>query len=363
MAGLSAGEVFITLSVKGQGVKPALQKASSLLRNFGKQLNSLSVATGNLIADGVKFAFRKLGEVASYAFEKAKLDPRTAKDTARFEEAVAKLDRSFSRLAASMSSVVLPTFINVLNNGLTPFVDKLNEMFFVLEQSGSVAALQTGNVSSAFEIMFKQIQIANLEGSSALLSDWEKMTKLMRMSWEGMALSLPDILGKVLSQVGNEMTGAIAGIKLVSPALANQLSEFERIGKAFQETGTGLNLLTTQSAIQTATTKTPRERFMEQTIAELQSEIDKLKNQFVNQFLQERETRDKKFKADATLGTNFLPTMVSGSSSAFALMAGGAVAEQKPILDLLKETREQKEIAKKNLQQLEIIAKGGMVFQ
>lgn len=360
MAGLSAGEVFITLSIKSQGVKPALQKASSLLRNFGKQLSSLSVATGNLIADGVKFAFAKLGQLASYAFEKAKLDPKTAADTARLEVAVANLDRSFSKLASNLSSVVLPTYINLLNNGLKPFVDKLNEMFSVLEQSGSVAALQTGNVLAAFEIMFKQIQIANLEASHALLTDWEKMVKLMKIAWAGMALSLPNILGKVLSQIGNEMAGAMAGLRIVSPALANQLSEFERIGKAFQETGTGLNLLTTQAAIETATSKTPREKFMEQTIAELQAEIDKLKNQFVNQFLQERESRDRKFKEDAKFTRE---AMTPGSTSAFALIAGGATAEQKPISDLLKETREQTKIAAKNLQQLEIIAKGGMVFQ
>ena len=132
MAGLSAGEVFITLSVKSQGVKPALQKASSLLRNFGKQLSSLSVATGNLIADGVKFAFAKLGQLSSYAFEKAKFDPRTAADTARVEAAVANLDRSFSKLASNLSSVVLPTYIKLLNDGLTPFVNKLNEMKIVV---------------------------------------------------------------------------------------------------------------------------------------------------------------------------------------------------------------------------------------
>jgi hypothetical protein len=54
--------------------------------------------------------------------------------------------------------------------------------------------------------------------------------------------------------------------------------------------------------------------------------------------------------------------IISGTSSAFAMAAGGGNVQFQTQKDLLKETRESKEIAKKNLEQLTRIAAGGMVF-
>ena len=86
-----------------------------------------------------------------------------------------------------------------------------------------------------------------------------------------------------------------------------------------------------------------------------------------NRKLEEEAARKKQEQIEAEIAKKQeamnMSMITRGSSSAFALGAGGrASGVGQTQKDLLKEAREQKEIAKKNLEQLQIIAKGGMVF-
>lgn len=86
-----------------------------------------------------------------------------------------------------------------------------------------------------------------------------------------------------------------------------------------------------------------------------------------NRKLEEEAAKKKQEQIEAEIAKKQqaldMSMITRGSTSAFALGAGGrASGVGQTQRDLLKEAREQKEIAKKNLEQLEIIAKGGMVF-
>jgi hypothetical protein len=365
MAGLSAGEVFVTLSVKSGGVKPALEKASAQLRGFGKSLTALSVATGSLIADGLKFAFSKVKDVAAAAFEAAKLDPRTAKDTERFKTASDGLFKSLSTLGATLMSLILPT-LTKMTEGLTWVVDSINEATTYFESFGAVAALQTGDIGTAVDILWKEIQIAFLEGSQALLGLWDGMTGGFISAWQSMSSTLLTILGDVFSQAGNTVSGFIIGLKVISPQIAAQLGPLEQLGSALQQAGKISNVAGSAAATAAAKEAEQRRQQAEEGQRILQDEIDALRKQVTSQTSQAVTKRDLKRATDAAVATQQeeIKTQgtVSGTSSAFALAAGGGNVQFQTQKDLLKEAKESKEIAKKNLEQLTRIANGGMVF-
>ena len=78
MAGVSAGEVFVNLVIKGEGVQPALAAASARVKEFGKGISAASVTTGMLIADAAKMAFNQLSQLASksWSMRDTRLQPR-----------------------------------------------------------------------------------------------------------------------------------------------------------------------------------------------------------------------------------------------------------------------------------------------
>lgn len=366
MAGLSAGEVFVTLSIKGQGVGPALKKASKELSLFGKQLTALSVATGSLIADGLKFAFSKLRDIASFAFDAAKLDPRTAADTQKFTAATDALFVSLGKLGAGILSMVLPSLIQ-LTDYFTFFIDEINNGITWFESFGAVAALQTGNVAGAVDILWKQIQILFLQGSQIVLGLWDSMTGGFIDSWQSMSGTLLSIISDVFKKSGDSIAGFMTGLKLISPALASQLSSLDTLGSALQQAG---NIAGSASqAANTSATKQAEERRKQAEEGQkiLQAEIDALRSQVASQSESAVSKRDLKRATDAAISTGQQieaeKNTVSGTSSAFAMAAAGGSPVYQTQKDLLKEAREQKEIAKKNLAQLERLAAGGMVFE
>lgn len=362
MAGLSAGEVFVTLSVKSGAVKPALQKATAELRGFGKSLTALSVATGSLIADGLKFAFSKIGDIAKFAFEAAKLDPRTQAETNRFAKASDALWASLSKVGASVMSLVLPA-LTQLTQFLTFVADSVNVAMTYFESFGAVAALQTGDISTAVDIMWKEIQILFLQGSQLLLSMWDSMTGGFISAWQSMSSVLLSILSKVFTQAGDTVSGFMIGLSVISPALASQLEPLKQLGSALQQAGSAAQVASTAASTAQAQEAEKRRQQAEEAQKILQQEIDALRSQVNQQSEQAVKQRDVQRAIDQAAFVGSTAKNV-GSTSAFALSVEGGRSNTvfQTQKDLLKEAKEQKQIAKENLKQLEIIAKGGMVF-
>ena len=183
MAALSAGEVFVNLVVRGGAVKPALAAAQEQVKAFGGQITALSVATGNLIAQGVTKALGMISNVASAAWDRAKVNPRTAGAILDLQRNVDKAYDSFLRSAG----VIIEAFLPALNEGakfLVYLADQVQFLISWLDEFGITAALQAGDFSAAFNIAWAEIQILFLQGSQLVLKAWRTFSDSMLLVWD-----------------------------------------------------------------------------------------------------------------------------------------------------------------------------------
>lgn len=208
MAGLSAGEVFVNLVVRGGGVKPALAAAQAQVKQFGTQITALSVATGNLISQGVTMALGKLSDVASYAWEKAKMDPRTAGAILELQRNIDKAWASFAKTANVIIEAMLPA-MNAAAQGLVFVADQVQYMIEWLDEMGVTAALQTGDFSTAFSIMWKEVQIAWLTGYSAVVAVWDQLTNDIRWGVDYVTNYVYELFSSQIDAASNYMNGLV----------------------------------------------------------------------------------------------------------------------------------------------------------
>lgn len=366
MAGLSAGEVFVNLMVKADGVKPALQSASASVKQFGASVSAASVATGNLIADGVKFAFTKLSDLGKMAWDRAVIDPRTSKDIAALQAPLDKVKKQMQEWGVVMLSMLLPT-LTMLADGLLWVAEQVTEAIHWFEQFGVVAALQTGDISTAISILWKEIQIKFLQGSSIILGLWDSMVNTMKGLWDTMAASLLQILGEQLEKVGTMIIGMVTGIGVAVPQLRDKLKPLLQVGQQISNIGAGVE----QGGNAMAGIAEQRAKEREARAAEaqkvLQEQIEDLRKQSNQEADSARKAREVKRAADKAgesainqfaqaSGANF-----SGTSAILAGSGGNAMFQTQK--DILREAKEQKELARKQLEEQKKIAKQrGAVF-
>lgn len=359
MAGLSAGEVFVNLMIKADGVKPALQAASASVKQFGSSISAASVATGNLIADGVKFAFQKLSDLGKMAWDRAVIDPRTSKDIAALQAPLDKVKKQMQEWGVVMLSMLLPT-LTMLADGLLWVAEQVTEAIHWFEQFGVIAALQTGDISTAISILWKEIQIKFLQGSAIILGLWDTMVNGMKGAWDKMAAGLLQVLGEQLQKVGTMIIGAVTGIGLAIPQLRDKLKPLLQVGQQISSVAVGVG----QGGQAMADIAEQRAKEREARAAEaqkiLQQQIEELQKQSNKESESARKAREVKRAADSA-GQSAINQFAQASGANFvgtsAILAGsGGNVMLQTQKDILRENREQKELAKKQLEEQKKIA-------
>lgn len=356
MAGLSAGEVFVNLVVRGSGVKPALARAQAQVKQFGTQITALSVATGNLISQGVTMALGKLSDVASFAWEKAKVNPQTAEAILELQRNVDKAWESFAKAANVIIQAMLPA-MNAAAKGLVFVADQVQYMVEWLDEMGVVAALQTGDFAAAFDIAWKQVQAFFLQGSQAVLGIWRSFSDGLLETWDYVATEIVSVFGESLHKVGSMLNVIMAGLRMAAPKeVAENLSFLNDVADAFTMAGDGFSRAGREmdKAMQQRIDERKRQAEEEQRI--LQEQIDALRNQAAEQSEVAKQKRNiQRIESEA----NFSQAMAgrasaaaSGISGTFALGVSGGNVMYQTQKDMLREMREQKELQRKQLEEL-----------
>ncbi len=384
MAGLSAGEVFVNLVVRGGGVKPALAAAQAQVKQFGTQITALSVATGNLISQGVTMALGKLSDVASFAWEKAKMDPRTAGAILELQRNVDKAWASFAKTANVIIEAMLPA-MNAAAQGLVWVADQVQYMVEWLDEMGVTAALQTGDFSTAFSIMWKEVQIAWLSGYSVVVGVWDKLVNDIRWGVDYVTNYMYEMFSSQVDGATNYMNGLVAiwgyGIGRIQKALKGLMSvlgvygdkmaaEMKKLsanlaGGIIGPTGMkAINSLKEISEKSKDIDKIVRERinkkYDERTNdalerqKQLEAEIAALREASNEQAASAVEKRNiKRIESEA----NFAQAIagrgaVTSVAGTFALGVSGGNVMYQTQKDILRELREQKDLQRKQLDEL-----------
>lgn len=353
MAGLSAGEVFVNLVVRGGGVKPALAAAQAQVKQFGTQITALSVATGNLISQGVTMALGKLSDVASYAWEKAKMDPRTAGAILELQRNIDKAWASFAKTANVIIEAMLPA-MNAAAQGLVFVADQVQYMIEWLDEMGVTAALQTGDFSEAFDIAWKEIQAFFLEGSQAVLSTWRAFSDDLLATWDYVATSIVSVFGNALSDVGDMLSGLNVAMKVYAPEIASQLSFLGDVANAMQNAGDSIQRSGREmdKAMQQRIEDRKRQAEEEQKV--LQDQIDALRAQAEQQSESAKQKRNiQRIESEANFSQAIAGRgAVTSVAGTFALGVSGGNVMYQTQKDMLRELREQKELQRKQLDEL-----------
>lgn len=355
MAALSAGEVFVNLVVRGGAVKPALAAAQEQVKAFGGQITALSVATGNLIAQGVTKALGMISNVASAAWDRAKVNPRTAGAILDLQRNIDKAYDSFLRSAG----VIIEAFLPALNEGakfLVYLADQVQFLISWLDEFGITAALQAGDFAAAFDIAWAEIQILFLQGSQLVLKAWRTFSDSMLLVWDYVIGQVLKTFSDALKQIGGNLAGAQIALEVYFPSLAKQTSMLKDLGFQMMNLGQGVDIAS--SGMDQAMLDRMRQR-EEQANAEqqiLQDQIDSLRQQADTQSEQARKKRDIE-RTETAAG---LASAMAGRASqaqgglmgTFAIGASGGNVMFQTQKDMLREMREQKELQRKQLEEL-----------
>lgn len=365
MAGVSAGEVFVNLVIKGEGVQPALQAASARVKEFGKGISAASVATGMLIADAAKMAFNQLSQLASKSWSMAMIDPRTAADIQALNAPLNGIMLQLENLGVTVLSLVLPT-LKMLADQVYAVSQQITEGIKWFESLGAVAALQTGDIGTAFTIMWKSIQIAFMQGSSMLLGIWNGLTDGMQNMMDQLALSIVSVMADAMKQIGDTIIGAVVVIGHAVPRLQEQLKPLRELGSQLSSISKGIQA--TGGVAASGAAKAAEQRAKQSAEAQriLQAEIDQLRNEVNQKSEQAVKARDVKRAQDAAVSgaETIARVQQSGLAGTFAIGASGGNVMFQTQKDMLREIKEQKEIARQQLdEQRKLNQKDGARFK
>ena len=413
MAGLSAGEVFVNLVVKGEGVKPALSKASAAVKEFGKGISAATVATGVIIADVAKSAFGAMASLGKGALDRAIISPKTSKGLQDLSRSLYMITENLKQWGVTIISMVLP-YLNMLASAALSVVKSISEFIASMEQSAVVAGIQSGNIFKAFELMFTQIAAKALEFVGPLIAPfigfaamviqtmqeigsgiqvvfdyisgifatfWDGMksgfTQLSKVfegfaggvmvGWQIMVKSMLTMFVEVINKSGQMIKGLVMGLKVIAPQIASQLGPLESLADSLGavtvpafNAGVG-NIENLFSGIETGFTQLWN-RAGEMGDSVLQEQLDKMRERITSVSSELQKKQEEVVKSgEASMGFLTAQKGYTGTSAILASSGGGGMFQTQK--DLLKEAKEQKEIAKKQLKEQEKIAKQrGVVF-
>ena len=353
MAGLSAGEVFVNLTVRGAGVKHALAAASAQVKQFGTQISAVSIATGNLISQGVTMALGKLSDVASYAWEKAKMDPRTAGGILELQRSLDNVWASFAKTANVIIEAMLPA-MNAAAQSLVWVADQVQYVVEWLDEMGVIAALQTGDFSAAFSIMWKEVQVFFMQGSQAALATWRSFSDSILEVWDIVAANVVSVFGDALGKVADMLSGAFVGVKSLSPAIAEQLTGLRDFAYTLGDVSDGIKA--SGSVIDAAMQKRLDDRKAQAAEEQrvLQEQIDALREQADQQTEAAKQKRNiQRVESEANFSQAIAGRgAITSVAGTFALGVSGGNVMYQTQKDMLRELREQKELQRKQLDEL-----------
>jgi len=353
MAGLSAGEVFVNLVVRGGGVKPALAAAQAQVKQFGTQITALSVATGNLISQGVTMALGKLSDVASFAWEKAKMDPQTAGGILELQRNLDKAWASFAKTANVIIQAMLPA-MNAAAQGLVWVADQVQFLVDWLDEMGVVAALQTGDFSEAFDIAWKEIQVMFLEGSQGVLSVWRSFSDGLLETWDYVSTQIVKSFADAFKKVGNIMDGGLTILRFYAPDVAKNLDFMRDVSSGFIGLGNALDVTQSKMGDAMKDRIEERQKQAEEEQKILQKQIDDLRSQADQQTEAVKQKRniqrvENEANFSQAIAGRAATTSVAGT---FALGVSGGNVMYQTQKDMLRELREQKDLQRKQLEEL-----------
>ena len=350
-----AGGAFVELYVKGgPKVQKGIATIQERLRTFGKSVSVAGIAAGNLLAEGVKEALRQVKEVAKFAWESAKVDPRTQASTKAFEESLNKMWSAFGTVASSIMSAVLPA-MTMLVDGLTSAAVFVQQAWESFEQFGAVAAMQTGDVSKAVQILWLNTQIVFSRGSAIILDTWDSMIGTMLDAWDYLGAMMVSVIGESMKSVAGQIMGALSVVAAAMPKLAEQIEPAQDAAKALWDMGNGIKTVGEVSKAAADKQSNERAKAAEMRAEELQRQIAALEKQSNELSKQAIAERDKKRIEDAQafVGEGGKANNVGTFSSFAASLIGKSDSTAKQQLTV---AREQKELGKQQLARLDKIA-------
>jgi hypothetical protein len=346
MASLSAGEVFVNLVIKGDGIKPTLAAASAKVKEFGKGISAISVATGTLIAQGVTKALGSVASIGSMVWDKAKVNPKTAQGMLDLQRTIDGIYKKFADVGAIIIEAALPA-MQAAADAASWLVDQLVEVIEWLDQFGVVAALQTGDFSKAFEIAWKQIQLLFTQGSQYVTAAFDTMTSGILAAWDQMAIKLGEILGDALRKVGDTLVGFSIAAKVYFPQIGEQLGPLKELGRSLSQAGKGLEIGSGLAKTGADNEAESRAKMAEEKQRILQAEIDALKAEIATSTesavaKRDRQRKDREAGIDQTLAARASVAGSGGIRGTFALQASGGNPVWQTQKDILREIKEQK---------------------
>ena len=365
MAGVSAGEVFVNLVIKGEGVQPALAAASARVKEFGKGISAASVATGMLIADAAKMAFNQLSQLASKSWSMAMIDPRTAADIQALNAPLNGIMMQLENLGVTVLSIVLPA-LKILADQVYAVSLQITEGIKWLESFGAIAALQTGDIGLAFQILWKNMQLVFLQGSSATLAIWDNLTLSMQAAWDQLAISIVQAMADAINEIGALLNQSIEWIGAIAPALQYALEPIDKLAKNLSAASKVIDAAAPIAAQSAKVAADDRASAAYQRQQILQAEIDSLRRELEQKNEQAIKARDVKRVQDAAVSgaEAIAKVQQTGLAGTFAIGASGGNVMYQTQKDMLRELKEQKDLARQQLEeQRKLNQKDGVRFK
>jgi hypothetical protein len=374
MASLSAGEVFVNLVIKGDGIKPTLASASAKVKEFGKGISAISVATGTLIAQGVTKALGSVASIGSMVWDKAKVNPKTAQGMLDLQRTIDGIYKKFADVGAIIIEAALPA-MQAAADAASWIVDQLVELVTWLDTFGVVAALQTGDFSKVFQIAWKEIQIAFLKGSAFVMGLWDEVVgslqygvDYMRELGKELSPYYKDLVSGFVSFIGaaigpivqlfeiakNSFNGLMTVVGLYADEMVSEIQSVVKgagiaINVAMPQDDTMAGIADIDSRIKKriSAASEDRAKAAAERQAQLQKEIDLLReqsNEIAEQAIRKRDDqrKDREAGIDQTLAARASVAGSGGIRGTFALQASGGNPVWHTQKDILREIKEQK---------------------
>jgi hypothetical protein len=356
MAALSAGEVFVNLVVRGGAIKPALAQAQEQVKRFGTTISAISVATGNLISSLVMKAISKVTDAKQFLWDKAKLDPRTAIGILEYQRNIDKMRDSLAKSANIIIQAMLPA-MNLSAKGFVIMAGYIEDLVAWLDEMGVVAALQAGDFSAAFDIAWKEFQAIWLSGSQAILGQWREFSNGILDIWDIVSKEIVSVFGQALAKIGTMLNVVMGGLRMAAPkelvdnlSILNDVADmFTMAGEGFERTGQKMNK-EIASRIDARNAQAKEEQRI------LQEQIDALREQAAQQTEVVKQKRNIQRAENEARFSEVMAgrasAAASGISGTFALGVSGGNVMYQTQKDMLREMREQKELQRKQLEEL-----------
>ena len=402
MAGVSAGEVFVNLVIKGEGVQPALAAASAKVKEFSKGIGAASVATGMLIAEAAKMAFTSLTGAFDQVMNLARIDPATAKGVQDLAQPLNQVSLLFERIGVTILSFFLP-YMKMAADAALAIVTELKNFVDWLDSTTVAAGIKTGNIGEAFYLMWLNIQKAGLEALQPILAPligmveaaitlgmqiyeafklplgyvvdafWETVTQVqqyfegmytaflatsngMGLTWDDLISSMADRLAELVQFFGRRMQDIAQLLKYIAPALPKDVRDMlNGQGVALQLT-TGDNLKTAWKDMTSSlasfsdimkgglsdVTSTGNE-VLDGYLKSLEDKIGSMSQKLQGQM------KDAQKGADEAIAKNTASR--AALSGTFAVSASGGNIMYQTQKDMLRELKEQKDLARQQLEE------------